>query len=84
MRERAEALYEKLRAAGVEVLLDDRPLRPGVMFADAELIGIPHVLVIGERGLDQGVVEYRRRGGDNDEIPVEEVETFALKLTGRN
>ncbi|MGB0513725.1 MAG: His/Gly/Thr/Pro-type tRNA ligase C-terminal domain-containing protein, partial [Wenzhouxiangellaceae bacterium] len=80
VRVRAEALYETLRAAGIEVLLDDRPLRPGVMFADAELIGIPHVLVIGERGLDQGIVEYRRRGGENREIPVDEIETFALSL----
>jgi prolyl-tRNA synthetase len=79
VRERAEALYESLRAAGVDVLLDDRPLRPGVMFADAELIGVPHVLVIGEKGLDHGIVEYRRRGGDNDEIPLDEVEAFALK-----
>ncbi|MFU8878141.1 MAG: proline--tRNA ligase, partial [Wenzhouxiangellaceae bacterium] len=54
VRELAESLYDKLSAAGVEVLLDDRPQRPGVMFADAELIGIPHVLVIGEKGLDQG------------------------------
>jgi prolyl-tRNA synthetase len=82
VRERAEALYESLRAAGVDVLLDDRPLRPGVMFADAELIGVPHVLVIGEKGLDHGIVEYRRRGGDNDEIPLDEVETKILELTG--
>jgi len=80
VREHAEALYDSLRAAGVEVLLDERPLRPGVMFADAELIGIPHVLVIGEKGLDRGIVEYRRRGGENDEIPLEEVENFALGL----
>lgn len=53
--------------------MDDRPLRPGVMFADAELIGIPHQLVIGDRGLDKGIVEYRRRGGDSREIPVDEV-----------
>jgi prolyl-tRNA synthetase len=52
------------------------------MFADAELIGVPHVLVIGEKGLDHGIVEYRRRGGDNDEIPLDEVETKILELTG--
>ena len=73
VREKAEALYDKLTAAGVEVLLDDRPLRPGVMFADAELIGIPHVLVIGEKGLDNGIVEYRRRGGEEGEIALDEV-----------
>ncbi len=80
VRELAESLYARLRETGVEVLLDDRPLRPGVMFADAELIGIPHVLVIGEKGIDQGIVEYRRRGGDNGEIALAEVEQFALGL----
>ncbi|MGK7296431.1 MAG: proline--tRNA ligase [Candidatus Wenzhouxiangella sp. M2_3B_020] len=83
VRERAEALYESLCAAGVDVLLDDRPLRPGVMFADAELIGIPHVLVIGEKGLDNGIVEYRRRGGEGGEIPLDEVEQRALELAGK-
>ena len=81
VREKAEALYDKLTAAGVEVLLDDRPLRPGVMFADAELIGIPHVLVIGEKGLDNGIVEYRRRGGEEGEIAVDEVVSRVLELT---
>ncbi|RFF28727.1 MULTISPECIES: His/Gly/Thr/Pro-type tRNA ligase C-terminal domain-containing protein, partial [unclassified Wenzhouxiangella] len=75
-REQAEKFYEELTAAGVEVLMDDRPLRPGVMFADAELIGIPHQLVIGERGLDQGIVEYRRRGGEKDEIALDQVIDF--------
>jgi len=84
VREKAEALYQELTAAGVDVLLDDRPLRPGVMFADAELIGIPHVLVIGEKGLDNGIVEYRRRGGDEGEIPLEDVVSRALELTGKN
>jgi prolyl-tRNA synthetase len=50
-----------LVAAGIEVLFDDRPVRPGVMFADAELIGLPQRVVLGERGLDRGVVEYRGR-----------------------
>jgi len=84
VREKAEALYQELTGAGVDVLLDDRPLRPGVMFADAELIGIPHVLVIGEKGLDNGIVEYRRRGGDEGEIPLEDVVSRALELTGKN
>ena len=81
VREKAEALYDRLTAAGVEVLLDDRPLRPGVMFADAELIGIPHVLVIGEKGLDNGIIEYRRRGGEEGEIAVDEVISRVLELT---
>ncbi len=57
----AEALYQELSERGVEVLLDDRGLRPGVMFADAELLGIPHRIVIGSRTLGQGQVEYQGR-----------------------
>jgi prolyl-tRNA synthetase len=57
----AETLYAELAAAGFEVLLDDRDERPGVMFADAELIGIPHRVTIGERGLKDGVIEYQPR-----------------------
>jgi prolyl-tRNA synthetase len=57
----AESLYTQFRAAGVEVLLDDRNERPGVKFADMELIGIPHRLVIGDRALDEGKVEYKGR-----------------------
>ena len=57
----AEALYDELCAKGFEVLLDDRSARPGVMFADAELIGIPHRLVISDRGLAAGELEYRHR-----------------------
>lgn len=72
VREVAEALYEELLAAGVEVLLDDRDLRPGVMFNDMELIGIPHRVVIGERGIDSGQLEYRLRTADeNEEIPLQ-------------
>lgn len=56
-----EALYQQLLAAGVETLLDDRPLRPGAMFADAELMGIPHRLVCSEAGLDNGTLEYKGR-----------------------
>ena len=61
VREAAEALYTELAEAGVEVLLDDRDARPGVKFADAELIGIPHRLVVSERGLAAGELEYRHR-----------------------
>lgn len=62
VREEAEALYEELSARGIETLLDDRGLRPGPMFADIELIGIPHRIVVSERGLAAGTFEYRRRG----------------------
>jgi prolyl-tRNA synthetase len=72
VREAADELYGELLAAGVEVLLDDRNIRPGVMFNDMELIGIPHRVVIGERGLDEGVFEYRRRTAEeNENIPVD-------------
>jgi prolyl-tRNA synthetase len=72
VREAAEQLYEELLAAGVEVLLDDRNVRPGVMFNDMVLIGIPHRVVIGERGLDEGVLEYRHRtAADNESIPLD-------------
>ena len=54
-------LYAELTAAGFDVLLDDRDDRPGVMFADAELIGIPHRVTVGERGLKDGVIEYQPR-----------------------
>ena len=57
----ADALYADCKAAGIDVLLDDRNERPGVMFADMELIGIPHRLVIGERGLKEGKIEYKGR-----------------------
>ena len=67
MRETAEALYRELGDAGVEVLLDDRDARPGVKFADAELIGIPHRVVVSERGIDAGArvpapARQRQRG----------------------
>ncbi len=64
VREAADKLYAELAAAGIDVLLDDRDERPGVMFADMELIGIPHRLVIGDRGLKEGNVEYQGRRDD--------------------
>ncbi|MCR4465256.1 proline--tRNA ligase [Burkholderia sp. SCN-KJ] len=61
VREAADKLYAELAAAGIDVILDDRGERPGVMFADWELIGVPHRLVIGERGLKEGKIEYQGR-----------------------
>lgn len=70
----AEKLYADLTAAGIEVLLDDRDARPGVKFADCELLGIPHRIVIGERGLDAGKLEYRhRRASANEDLPLDDV-----------
>jgi len=77
LREAAEQLYDRLVAAGIEVLFDDRPVRPGVMFADAELIGLPHRVVLGERGLDRGVVEYRGRSDPAArDLPLEQIIAF--------
>ncbi|MFI3246108.1 MAG: proline--tRNA ligase [Ferrimonas sp.] len=70
----AEQLYAELTAAGVDVLFDDRKERPGVMFADHELMGIPYNIVIGERGIDAGVLEVKSRAsGDKAEIAIEDV-----------
>jgi prolyl-tRNA synthetase len=82
VRQAADKLYGELLEAGVEVFYDDRDLRPGVMFNDMELIGIPHRVVIGERGLDSGALEYRyRRDSENSEIPlVGAVEAILSKL----
>ncbi|MCB1791010.1 MAG: proline--tRNA ligase [Gammaproteobacteria bacterium] len=72
VRDAAEKLYDELSAAGVDVLFDDRDARPGVMFADIELIGIPHRVVIGERGLAAGEVEYRgRKDSENQMLPLD-------------
>ncbi len=73
----AEQLYAELCVAGIEVLFDDRPLRPGVMFADMELIGIPHRLVLGERGLDAGTIEYQgRRETESQNLSLENIVDF--------
>lgn len=74
VRECAEKLYQDLLDAGVEVVLDDRKERPGVMFATMDLIGIPHRIVIGERGLDQGTIEYKqRKSGETQHLSLEGV-----------
>ena len=71
------ALYEKFRTAGIEVLLDDRRERPGVMFADVELIGIPHRIVFSERGLDAETLEYKGRTDiENTDVKMEGVIEF--------
>lgn len=77
VREKADALYSQLTAAGVEVLLDDRKERPGVKFADMELMGIPHRVVISERGLGAGTLEYKhRRDAESRDISADEVMEF--------
>ncbi len=77
VRELTDQLYAEFTAAGVEVLCDDRDARPGVKFADAELLGIPHRLVIAERGLEAGRLEYRgRRDAVSTELPLSEALAF--------
>jgi prolyl-tRNA synthetase len=77
VRELSDQLYDDFSAAGIEVLYDDRDARPGVKFADAELLGIPHRLVVGERGIDAGKLEYRgRRDAESTEFPLAEALAF--------
>lgn len=80
VREAADKIYAELTAAGVDVLLDDRDERAGVLLADSELLGIPHRIAIGDRGLKEGKVEYtERRSGETELVAVEEI---ATKLKG--
>ncbi|MDQ7989363.1 MAG: proline--tRNA ligase [Candidatus Dactylopiibacterium sp.] len=77
VRETATRLHEELLAAGIDVILDDRDERPGAMFADWELIGVPHRVVIGDRGLKEGQAEYQgRRDTQATQVPVAELAAF--------
>ncbi|MCW8091532.1 proline--tRNA ligase [Alteromonas sp. ASW11-130] len=77
----AESLYEQLKLRGIDVLFDDRKERPGVMFNDMELIGIPHSIVIGERNLDNQQVEYKnRRTGEKSLLDLDTIESFVATL----
>lgn len=81
VREAAEALYGQLVDAGMDVLFDDRDERPGVMFADMELVGIPHRIVVGERGLKEGKVEYQgRRDSEPRSLAYDVVGEFLMGL----
>jgi prolyl-tRNA synthetase len=84
LREVVELLHEKFEAAGIEVLLDDRRERPGVMFADMELLGIPHRVVFSEKGLDAGTVEYKgRRDAESTDIAIDEIITLIKQKLSR-
>lgn len=77
VREVADRLYAEATAAGIEVLYDDRDARPGVKFADAELLGIPHRITVGERGVESGKLEYRnRRDTESQEFPLGDALAF--------
>jgi prolyl-tRNA synthetase len=81
LREAAEKLYAELTAAGLDVLLDDRDARAGVMFADHELLGIPHRLVLGEKGLDAGKIEYKGRcDTDSRQLPIDDLAAQLVTL----
>lgn len=81
IQEVAEKMYADLKAAGIDVLLDDRKERPGVMFNDMELIGVPHTIVIGERNLDEQKVEYKnRRSGEKQMLDLSAVNEFVSQL----
>ncbi len=82
VRETSERLYVELQAAGLEVLFDDRDARPGVKFADDELVGIPHRVVIGDKGLERGVLEYKPRSGDGAcDVPLSGIVEFLGERT---
>ncbi|CNL84852.1 proline--tRNA ligase [Yersinia proxima] len=84
VKELAEELYATLRLHGIDVILDDRKERPGVMFADMELIGVPHNIVIGDRNLDSEEVEYKnRRAGEKQMIKTSEIIDFLLSQIKR-
>jgi len=84
VREAAEALYTEMVAAGIDVVLDDRDERPGVMFADMELIGVPHRVVVSDRGLKEGMLEYqgRRDAGGTKIAQVDAVKFIVEKVKG--
>ena len=83
VRQAADDCYELCRQRGIEVLLDDRTLRPGVMFSDVELIGIPHRLVFSDRGLAAQQFEYKGRRDDSaSDRPLAELETFLDQVAG--
>jgi prolyl-tRNA synthetase len=85
VRAAADSLYNQLTDLGIDVLLDDRDARPGVMFADMELIGIPNRVVIGGRGLDKGIVEYKQRRGEQaEDIAIDEIVAVLRKALASN
>lgn len=81
VKEHAQNLYQTLKAQGIDVILDDRDIRPGIMFADWELIGVPVRITIGDRGLKEGIVEIQsRRASESDKVAVEHAAQSTLDL----
>lgn len=82
VRDQVATLYDAFQAAGIEILLDDRQERPGRMFAEADLIGIPHRLVLGERGIDEGKIEYKhRKDGESQKVAIDSIVSFIKEKT---
>ncbi len=80
VRQTATDLYTQLKEQGVDVILDDRDARPGIMFADWELIGVPLRITIGERGLKEGMVEMQaRRDASSTNVPVDQIAQVSLE-----
>lgn len=85
VKDTVEKLYQQFTAAQIEVLLDDRDERPGVMFADMELIGIPHRIVVGERGLKQSTIEYQGRKDEASQaVHIDEIFSFIMAKLCKN
>jgi prolyl-tRNA synthetase len=83
VRQAADAFYQWCRQQGLDVLLDDRPLRPGAMFADMELIGIPHRVVFSERGLKAGTFEYKGRADEaSEDVAMDRLQAFVSEKLG--
>jgi prolyl-tRNA synthetase len=84
VKQAADDLYATLTQLGYDVLLDDRNERPGVKFADIDLIGIPHRFVVGERGLADSRLEYKhRRGTETEDVALDAVEDFVQQRIAR-
>ncbi len=80
VRDEAQKLHDALLAAGIDAILDDRDERPGVMFADWELVGVPHRVTIGDRGLKEGLAEYQgRRDAEATKVPVADIAGFVIE-----
>ena len=80
LKQAAETLYNEMKAAGIDVLFDDRDSRPGVMFADMELIGIPMRVVMSDKGLGKGIVEYKgRTDSDATDVARDQIVQFVLE-----
>ena len=85
MQALAEELYERFLTAGIDVLLCDNKERPGVIFANLDLIGIPHRLIISDRGIDSGKIEYKgRTDDDSEDIELEDALSFIQNKVSHN